>query len=116
MEYNTQRAQSNNMASLACIMGLLSIVLLQTVLLPLFLGSIAIIIAILSKGYEKKMVKAAKIGFITSLVGITLTIGISSASVWMYFNNDAYRAEKNEIFQEMTGMTIEEYYNSYYAE
>lgn len=116
METNVRRPQPNNMASAACVMGLLSIVLVQTVLIPLFLGSIAIIIAVLSKGYDTKMTGQAKAGVVTSLLGITIAVVMSATSIWMYMNDDLFRAETNKTFQELTGMTVEEYSNSFSAE
>ncbi len=116
MDAKLKRPQPNNMASAACVMGLLSLVLTQTILIPLVLGSAAIIIAILSKGYNTKMTPQAKIGTVTSLIGIAIAVFLSTASIWMYMTDDAFRDETNKTFQEITGMTVEEYANQFSTE
>ena len=71
-EYNNGFAPGNNgFAFTALILGVSALFSLFTVYLPLILGSLAILFALLSKGYGKKMVTTAKIGFISAVTGIT---------------------------------------------
>ena len=69
-EYNNGFAPGNNgFAFAALILGVSALFSLFTVYLPLILGSLAILFALLSKGYGKKMAATAKIGFISAITG-----------------------------------------------
>ena len=69
-EYNNGFAPGNNgFAFAALILGVSALFSLFTVYLPLILGSLAILFALLSKGYGKKMAATAKIGFISAIHG-----------------------------------------------
>lgn len=110
---NPQMAKSNNMATVAAIFGLISVFLAQTIIIPLLFGSLAIVLAVLSKGYNKKMSTPATIGMITSLLSIVIAVAITIGSFWMYENDPEFRAQADDTFKILTGMTMEEYYNSY---
>lgn len=74
--YSNYGAANNGFAFAALVLGVCSLLSLLTIYLPLILGSIAIILAILSKGYGKKMVTAAKIGLGTALGSLSFLIGM----------------------------------------
>lgn len=77
-EYNNGFAPGNNgFAFAALILGVSALFSLFTVYLPLILGSLAILFALLSKGYGKKMAATAKIGFISAITGLSLILSLS---------------------------------------
>lgn len=75
-----QTVPANYFITLSLVMGILSIVtafvLWWTVYLPMFLGALGAIFAILSKGSDREFPPQSKIGFISGIVGITLNIAI----------------------------------------
>ena len=76
-EYSNGFAPGNNgFAFASLILGVSALFSLFTVYLPLILGSLAILFALLSKGYGKKMVTTAKIGFISAITGLSLILSI----------------------------------------
>lgn len=113
MEPYYRGAKTNIMANIACIMGLISIFMTQTFFVPVCFGSLGIILAILSKGYERKLSVPARTGFVTSIIGIVFAIAFAVGSLWMYTHDAEYRTEIERNFEVLTGMTIEEYYNHY---
>lgn len=84
--YQEYGASNNGFAFAALVLGVCSVLTLFTVYLPLIFGSIAVILAILSKGYGKKMVTAAKVGFASALGSISFLlcfIGIVFFSIYI---------------------------------
>ena len=64
------------MATMAMVLGLAGIFTMFTIYIPLICGSLAVIFAILSKGYGNKMLTSAKIGIGTAIAGIALIVTI----------------------------------------
>ena len=67
MDYNNQNPTFHNagatMAAASLFLGLGAVFTVLTVFLPLAFGGLAILFALLSKGYGKKMLSQARIGF-----------------------------------------------------
>lgn len=72
MDYNYQKHASPglSMATAAMFLGLAAMVTTMTVFLPLLLGGLAIVLALLSKGYGRKMMIQAKVGMICGIFGL----------------------------------------------
>lgn len=77
------------LANAAMTLGILSILstILMTVYIPLILGSIAIVLAILSKGAKPNMVSQAMTGLICGIDGLIMNIGILAASLMIIFSH-----------------------------
>lgn len=91
MDYNYQKYASPGlpMATAAMFLGLAAMVTTMTVILPLFLGGLAIILALLSKGYGKKMILQAKVGMICGIFGLVVAgVIIFSVLATMISNPD----------------------------
>lgn len=130
MDYNNQyqsgnlpyppRQKANGFAVASLVMGILAMITLCTIYLPIVLGSLSIIFAILSKGSQKKMPGMSQAGIIVSASGIVLSIVTIAATVFILLTNpDIYREYKNELnrmFSQQYGITydelMEEYQNS----
>ena len=109
------------MATVSMILGLGSIFTMFTVYLPLILGSLAILFAILSKGYGKKMVAAAKIGIGTAIGGLALVITVAGTAVGIIFSlsKDSmvqFGQAMDQQFEEQTGMSLEDVAGQSYEE
>ena len=69
-----QNKNFNTMETIAIILGLLSIVTCACCYLSLPMGSIAILLALLSRGGKMKLSSKAKIAIAAGIVGIALTV------------------------------------------
>lgn len=109
------------MAVASMILGIASIFTLLTFYLPVILGSLAIVFAILSKGYGKKMLNTAKIGIRTAYVGIGLIILALSAFITFFLslNGDTlieFGRQVDRQFEQQTGQDIEDFAGTSYEE
>lgn len=68
------RNPGQTLAIISLVLGILSIFSIFGIYPSLIFGSIAIVLAILSKGYGKKMLGIAKAGIITAISGIALVL------------------------------------------
>lgn len=78
MDYNNQNPVFHNagatMAAASLFLGLGAIFTLLTVFLPLIFGGLAILFALLSKGYGKKMPSQARIGFGCGIASLCMVV------------------------------------------
>lgn len=119
------RNPGQTMATVSLILGIVSIFTIFTVYIPLICGSLAIILAILSKGYGKKMLGIAKAGITTGIVGITLIITVIVIVISSLLNLiSTLSAEEmiefgrqfDEQFEQQTGQEIEDVAGTSYEE
>lgn len=76
----------NPMENIAFILGLLSIVTCACCYLSLPMGSIAIVLALLSRGGNMKLSSKAKIAIATGIIGIVLTVTAFTVSFYIAIN------------------------------
>ncbi len=74
-------------ATISVIFGLGCLFTLFTVYIPFILGGLAILFAILSKGYNKKMNLTAKIGIGTAISGIAILFAIIGTMVTLLLSS-----------------------------
>ena len=115
------RNPGQTMAMISLILGIASIFTILTVYLPLIFGSIAIVLAILSKGYGKKMLATAKAGIGTAIGGITLIVVVfgSVISLFLSLSGDQlveFGRQIDEMFEQQTGQDIEDIAGTSYEE
>lgn len=115
------RNPGQTMAMISLILGIASILTLLTIYLPIILGSLAIVLAILSKGYGKKMLAIAKVGIGTAIGGMALIIAIfgSVISLLLSMSGDQLidlGRQVDEQFERQTGMDIEDIAGTSYEE
>lgn len=79
-----------------------------TVYLPIVLGGLSIILALLSKGDLPTMHKKAKRGVILSIIAIVLNCGIIASSFYLVFTSSEYREQLNIMSEELYGQTFDE--------
>lgn len=125
-EYNNGFAPGNNgFAFAALILGVSALFSLFTVYLPLILGSLAILFALLSKGYGKKMVITAKIGFISAITGLSLILSIlvvGITSLYLLFatcTDDQllhYGSQLDQAVEMQLGQSTEEMFGTSYED
>lgn len=91
-----------SLATASFVLGILSLItcLLFTVYLPFILGSIAILLALLSKGQSPRLAGRAKIGICLGLLGILLNIALITWILFLY--GDLILETANEIYRNLT--------------
>ena len=89
-------------------MGVLSIITSPLFFLSLPLAGLSILFAILSKGKELRMDIMAKVGVITSSLGIVCCALLTAVMVMLVLFSPAYRSRLNETSQMMYGQTFDE--------
>lgn len=76
-----------NFAMIAMILGVGCLFTFFTVYLPIVMGSLAVIFAILSKGYAKKMLLTAKIGMISAVSSLAILLSIIALLLTFIFSS-----------------------------
>ena len=108
------------MATTAMVLGLASIFCIFTVYLPMIFGSIAIILAILSKGYGKKMLTTAKIGAGTAIGGLSMVMVLIVSVFTLLMSNSDILIDQgrqlDEQFERQTGQKLEDYLGKSYED
>lgn len=114
---NGQRQPIRNpgraMATASMILGIVSIVSILTVYVPIICGSLAIVLAILSKGYGKKMLPSARVGVGTGIGGIVLIFSIVGSLVAMILSLSredliTFGRQMDQQFERQTGQELED--------
>ena len=99
-----------SLATASMILGIISILstILMTLYIPMILGSIAIVLAILSKGSKNNMPGQATAGIVCGAGGLVVNVGIFTAALVFVFSHP-------EILQE-TARTYDTFLEQYYGE
>lgn len=107
-----EKSPTDALSTAAFILGILAIIsaFMMTVYFPFILGSISIILALLSKGYKNKMVNKAVVGIVCSIVGIVLNIFIIGKSIYFVFTNEQAFAYFDSMYEEMYGESFSDMY------
>lgn len=100
----------SSLAKAAMIVGIIAIVscFTFTVYPPFILGSIAIVLALLSKGRRTKLFSNAKTGIICAVSGIALNTIIVASIVYLIFTNPYVREMVNQEYERQFGTTFDE--------
>ena len=103
-----QQTAPNKMANTSFLCGVLSLVtlFLCPALLPMLFGSLAIILAILSKGYDKHMSRIMRHAFILGMIGLISYIILVGQQSYRYMNDSAYRKQINHLYEEFYNQGI----------
>ncbi len=97
-----------NMASVALIMGLISIPLCFFLYTGIVLGGLAIVFAILSKGTADKLLTQAKKGIIYGSIGIVLGYFLFASNMHTLMTNPTYRQELNRVSEQVNGVSFDD--------
>lgn len=104
----------DTLATAAMILGVLAIIMCASfTLYPTFiLGSIGIVLALLSRGKALRSAAKAKIGLICATVGIVFNCLLIAATFQAMRTNPQILEKANELIKEQYGMTYEEMINA----
>lgn len=97
-------------ATASMVLGIISIIssITFTVYPAFVLGSIAIVLALLSKGRRPKLPSKAQAGIICAIAGIVMNTVIVTACSVLLFTSPEVRAEVNKTFEQQYGMSFDE--------
>ena len=97
-----------NMATVALVTGLIAIPLSFVMNIGVVLGGVAVVLAILSRGSQKKFLPQAKRGIIYGTIGIVLGYVVFVSSLHTVLTDPAYRQQLNQMSEQMNGQTFDE--------
>lgn len=100
----------SKLASAAMVLGIISLISCFTfTIYPAFItGSIAIVLALLSKGRRPKLFGKARTGIICAVAGLITNTVLITGCIVLIFTNDDIRAQVNQTFEEQYGQTFDE--------
>lgn len=109
------------LAAVSMFMGMACIFTLFTIYLPMILGSLSILFALLSKGYGKKMTATAKIGITTAAVSLALVVTITGSLVVLLFSLSGHEmirlgGQMDQMFEQQTGISPEDIQETTYED
>ncbi len=108
------RHKGDGMATVSMALGIISLVslLFLQFWIPLLLGGVSIIMAILSRGSLKKLLSKAKAGIICSSVALGLDVTFCIFALWLSFvlpnQSPQFREELNKTFEQQYGVSYDE--------
>lgn len=113
MDY-TFRNPGMAMATASLLLGILSFFMIMSVIVPFICGGLAILFALLSKGYGKKMLTQAKFGLWCGVGSIAVTVGILISTVSLLLANPDMLIQIGQqydtLMEENYGTSAEEIY------
>ncbi len=115
------RNPGQTMATVSMVLGVLSIFTMLTVYIPFFFGSLAILFAILSTGYGKKMLATAKIGIGTGIGGMAVVIAVMGTLVMTILSSSgdsltSFGRQMDQQFENQTGQSFEDIFGQSYED
>lgn len=112
MNYNQKTSANSAFSSVALVFGIASILTIMTIYLPLLLGSLAIIFAVLSKGARLKFNTTELITVALSTFSIILVLTAMIAAFYIIITNPQYILDSIRMMapmlEEMYGVTADE--------
>ncbi|SFP70723.1 hypothetical protein SAMN04487928_10697 [Butyrivibrio proteoclasticus] len=97
-----------NMATVALVTGLIAIPLCFVMNIGIVLGGVAVVLGILSKGAEKKLLPQAKRGIIYGTIGIVLGYIVFVSSMHTILTDPTYRQQLNQMSEQMNGQSFDD--------
>ncbi len=93
-------APGQKLANAAMVLGIISILstILMTIYIPVILGSIAVILAILSKGTKPRMAGQAMTGLICGIGGLIMNLGILVTTLSFIFSHPKLLQDAAKIY------------------
>lgn len=107
-----RKSPAEGLINAAMVLGITAIVsaFFLTIYFPFILGSISIIMALLSKGQELKMASKAKVGIVCSIIGLVFNLVIVSCSMYTIFNNKQIFQQFDALYEQIYGESFSDTY------
>lgn len=106
-EYNNS---ANAMARTASTMGVVAVISIFTMMIypAIVLGSLAVILALLSRDRDGHMHDKAKSAVTTGLLAIGVNIALLAVTFGLLFSGGSFKNQINDTFEEIYGHTFDE--------
>lgn len=99
----------NIFSLLAFIFGIIAVFSISTLIFSIGSGALAVIFATISKGYEKRLNPVSRNGFILGIASIIISLFICISAIYLYTNNQEYHDSFNQLYEQLYGISFEEY-------
>ena len=111
--YNYNRAHNEldghvNMATVALVTGLISIPFCFFMNIGIILGGVAIVMALLSRGSQKKFLPQAKRGIIYGSLGVIIGYAVMISTTITVLTDPTYREQLNQMSEQMSGESFDD--------
>lgn len=106
----------NSFAKASLLLAFVSIMLANTIVFPVMFGSLSIIFAVLSKESEKQMSKPMVATVALSSISMVIAVAYLGYGVYMYKNDPEFRANINQQYQDIYGVSLDEYLSDIYSD
>lgn len=108
----------NGFATASLVLGICALLSICTLFLPLPLGALSILFAILSRRQHRKLAPNAIAGLITSIISVVMGLAITIYSLVSAFAllKPENREYLNSVFEQTYGMDFDEYMENLYGE
>lgn len=120
--YNNNNSQNPNprrypanisgdrLALAAMVLGILALAsfISMTIYPPFIFGSIAIVLALLSKGRAPRMTAKARAGVICAAIGLAANCALCSTTLYMLYTKPDIMQQVNDVFESQYGMSYTE--------
>lgn len=115
------RNPGQTMATVSMVLGVLSIFTMLTVYIPFVFGSLAILFAVLSAGYGKKMLATAKIGIGAGIGGMAVVAAVVGTLVVTILSSSGdsltnFGRQMDQQFENQTGQSFEDIFGQSYED
>lgn len=100
-------ADGAGFAHAAMIMGMIALLTCRITLFPTILAAIAAILAILSKGYHKKMTKKARYTVAIAVIAIVLNVAWSIYSINTLLRDQQFLNQFEQMYEQIYGVPFD---------
>ena len=123
-DYNSQQASKDpnwhpepalgrQLGKIAAVLGVLALfsIFLLPIIAPLILGSIAVVLAVISKGKEKEYTKGARRALVTGIIAIVMNVVLLVSSLlglYLIMTNSQIRAQANSLAEQVYGYSFDD--------
>ena len=116
----TGKTPAQSMAAASFYLGIGALATCWSGILSVTLASIALVLALLSKGYEKKMLSQAKTAVKCAVAGLIITLAVSVYNLYSLASNPQVildvAKQSDEIIEQTYGVPTEEVMGSSYED
>lgn len=106
--YGYQPQRSNAFIVLSLVMGLLAVTSCSFIFFACIFGGLSILFAILSKGNDRHIQILPKIGIVSSVAGIVLSVFVTAAAFYFVMNDTTFRKQLNETCEQIYGESFDD--------
>ena len=96
-----------NLATVAMVTGLISVPFCFFMNIGIILGGIAVVLALLSRGSQPKLLPQAKKGIIYGTIGIVVGYFVLISSFYHVLTDPTYREQLNQMSEQMNGESFD---------